>query len=73
MWFYETSYGTFSIRRREDGRYVCFFEDEALESHESPQACAYALGSGTCTWPSVGDPSLLGVPEELSAWRRARS
>jgi hypothetical protein len=70
MWFFETRRGTFAIRLRSDGRYVLMFDDDVLESHDSPDSAALAAGTGNCTWPWIGDPVTFGVPSEIMRWRR---
>jgi len=47
---------------------VLVFDNETLEHHASPEAAAEALANGTCFWPSAGDPSQLGIPEDVSDW-----
>jgi hypothetical protein len=48
--------------------FVLVFDNETLEHHASPEAAAEALANGTCFWPSAGDPSQLGIPEDVSDW-----
>lgn len=70
---FETPKGLFALQRRADGMWVTMFESEALEPHITPEKAAHALASGEGVWPSCGDPSVLGIPDELSGWRRVRS
>jgi hypothetical protein len=72
-WSFRTKPGTFYIRPRNDGGgFQSFFEDEALDSDNSPDDCAFGLAAGTGTWPSCGDPSLLGIPSDPRKWNRLR-
>ena len=70
-WIYKTRAGLAEIRP-EWGGVVLVFDDEALEHHASAEAAAEALANGTCFWPSAGDPSKLGIPEELGEWTFVR-
>jgi hypothetical protein len=72
-WSFKTTRGTFYVQPRHDGRFQYFFEEEALESHSSPEDCAFALAAGTGTWPSCGDPSELGIPSDLRKWTKIRT
>lgn len=70
---YATKRGTFRITQRADGRWTLWFKDEALENHPSAQSAAEAVADGGCFWPSIGDPSELGIPEDVSEWERSRA
>ncbi|MDD1522633.1 hypothetical protein DCG74_00050 [Bradyrhizobium sp. WBAH42] len=48
------------------------FGGEALGHYASPSSAAEDLANGTCSWPSNGDPSNLGIPENISEWQRVR-
>ena len=72
-WSFKSTRGLFYVRPRDDGRFQYFFEEEALESQSSPEDCAFALASGTGTWPSCGDPSALGIPSDLRKWTKIRT
>lgn len=67
-WQHRTGLGIFFIMPRNDGRFTLMFENEALESHHSPESAAQEVAGGHCYWPSIGNPSRLGIPEELSEW-----
>lgn len=71
-WVYNTAEGLAEIVASPRCGYTLIFDGDALEWHASPHSAAEALANGTCSWPSFGDPSELGVPEEISGWRRAR-
>ncbi len=51
----------------------CHFEDEFFDGpFPTPQSAAEDIANGHTAWPSCGDPSRLGVPDDLSAWRCVR-
>jgi hypothetical protein len=63
--------GTFWLRQR-NSRWHAYFEDEDLGSyHSALSACADLVGGHTY-WPSCGDPSVLGLSDELSEWQAHR-
>lgn len=70
---FATPKGLFALQRRKDGMWVTMFENEALEPHKTPERAAHALSSGEGVTPSCGNTSSLGIPAELSAWRRVRA
>lgn len=65
---YRTRVGTFRIAQQPDGRWQALFEDEALGSYATPQQAIEDLAGGYTFWPSCGDPSQFGLPEELAGW-----
>jgi hypothetical protein len=66
-WTFETPRGRFMIAPQDD-RFVVFFDDETLGSyHTAPQALG-DLVSGSGAWPSIGNPALLALPDDLSEW-----
>jgi hypothetical protein len=67
-WVYRTRAGLAQIVPDRGGGFMLIFDDEALEHHASPGAAAEALANGTSFWPSAGDPSRLGIPEDISDW-----
>lgn len=67
-WIFKTRAGVAEIIPQGRGSFVLMFDEEALETHTSPAAAAEALANGTCFWPSAGDPSQLGIPEEIGEW-----
>lgn len=72
FWF-KTRKGTFRIVRDGD-RWRPVFEDEVLMgSYPSPQHALDDLARGSTDWPSCGDPSELGLPEEISDWHFRRN
>ena len=70
---FRTRKGMFAVQQRDDGHWITMFENEALEPHETAEKAAHALSSGEGVWPSCGDTSEFGIPEELSGWRRVLS
>jgi hypothetical protein len=66
-WIFKTRAGLAQVIRVPRG-YDLVFDDEILESHASAASAAEALANGTCFWPSAGDPSELGIPEDISEW-----
>jgi hypothetical protein len=70
-WIIKTRKGLAEIVPQQGG-FALLFDGEALEHHASPGATAEALANGTCFWPSAGDPSKFGIPEELGEWTFVR-
>lgn len=67
-WEFKTRRGTFRVVPERSGRFQAMFEGEGLGSYPNPQSAAEELASGATFWPSFGDPSGLGIPEDLSQW-----
>jgi hypothetical protein len=67
-WIFKTRAGLAEIIPQGGGSFVLVFDGEALENHTSPAAAAEALANGTCFWPSAGDPTHFGIPEEVGEW-----
>ncbi|EPD40871.1 hypothetical protein HMPREF9702_03440 [Delftia acidovorans CCUG 15835] len=63
-----TRRGTFWIALQADGRWHIVFEGGSLDPHGDPQTAAEELANGYCTWPWFGDPSTLGISEDLGDW-----
>lgn len=70
-WIFPTRAGMAEIIPQSGG-FVLVFDGDALEHHGSAEAAAEALANGTCTWPSAGDPSKFGIPEEIGDWTFVR-
>ena len=68
-WEYKSSVGAFRIVQREEG-FQLLFEDEALGYYHDPLFALDDLVGGFCTWPSIGDPSKLRIPDDLKEWHR---
>jgi hypothetical protein len=67
-WIYRTRAGLAEIIPERGGGFVLVFDEERLEHHGTREAAAEALANGTCFWPSAGDPSRLGIPEDVDEW-----
>lgn len=65
---YKTRHGTAVIQKQPDGRWMLLFEGEGLGIYQNPSVAAEEFANGYCTWPSAGDPTPWGVPEELDGW-----
>jgi hypothetical protein len=68
-WVFRTHTGQAQIVPTPKG-FAIVFAGETLEYHASPAAAAEALANGTCFWPSAGDPSKTGIPEDIGEWQR---
>lgn len=70
---------TFSHRTRKGTFYISpgfggwsiMFDGDNLGTYATPQQAAEDLANGYCSWPSFGNPSGLGIPEDLSFWQRS--
>jgi hypothetical protein len=67
-WVFKTRAGLAEIIPQPGGSFALVFDEETLENHASSAAAAEALANGTCFWPSSGDTSGLGIPEEIGGW-----
>ncbi|NOJ46047.1 hypothetical protein [Bradyrhizobium archetypum] len=68
-WVYRTRAGQAQIVPTPKG-YALVFDGEPLGHYASPASAAEELANGTCHWPSAGNPSDMGIPEELDEWIR---
>ncbi len=68
QWEFLTPLGAFRIMPRDDGRFDLVFEAEGLGGYYSPEQALEDLVGGSCFWPSIGDPTKLGIPDDLSDW-----
>ncbi len=66
-WEFHAEPGAFRIVPKDD-RYMLMFEAEALDSYGTPQQALDDLIAGTCTWPTMGSPARLELPDDLSEW-----
>ncbi len=65
---FRTRAGTFRIKREGD-RWRPYFEEEKLMgTYLSPQHAVDDLAIGATDWPSCGDPSELGISDDISDW-----
>lgn len=67
---FRTRRGVFTIKP-DAGMFALWFEDE--KHHHSPSNAAAAVADGGCIWPSFGDTSRLGIPEEIADWSFVRT
>lgn len=67
-WIFKTRKGLAEIVPQRGGSFTLLFDGQALEEHSSQMAAADALANGTCYWPSFGNPTGLGIPEDISEW-----
>jgi len=65
---YKSRAGLFSIDLHADGRWHVIWQDDDLGSFHSAQLALADLVGGHTHWPACGDPSLLGMPDQLSYW-----
>jgi hypothetical protein len=71
--WYRTRAGVFRIVR-DGAKWRPMLEDEVLMGrYDSPQSALDDLAHGHTDWPSCGDPSELGLPEEIDGWEHRRS
>lgn len=70
---YPTRKGTFHIVSRHGMWQLYFGSDNIDGPFVSPHAAAEAVAGGTCAWPDFGDPSSLGISDDISDWRSSRS
>ena len=64
---FKTRVGAFSIIPN-GNRWNAKFADEALGNYASAEQALGDLEGGHTDWPSCGDPSRFGLPDELSEW-----
>lgn len=68
---YNTAQGLFVIFHNQ-GLWHIWFDGEVIDgNYHTAQGAAEDLANGHCAWPSFGDPSALGIPEDLDEWMRA--
>lgn len=68
---FNTQKGLFVIFQNQHGWNIWFDGDVIDGPFQTAQAAAEDLSNGHCGWPSFGDPSTLGIPEDISEWMRA--
>jgi hypothetical protein len=72
LFFFKTRVGTFYIAEH-NGRFHPVFDDESLGSYGTAQQAAEDLAGGHTFSISGGiDSSTLGIPEDVSEWKRLR-
>ena len=67
-----TRAGLFKIVQERNGRWQAMYQDEGLGSYATAQQTAEDLAGGHTFWPSCGDPSLFGIPEDITEWELVR-
>jgi hypothetical protein len=67
-YMHKTRVGPFTIELRRDGRWHVIWDGEDLGSYATPQTALDDLVGGHTYWPSCGDPSTLGMSDELAEW-----
>ena len=66
---FNTARGPFFILyNQRTGKWEIHHDNDCLDSYPTPQTAAEDLAGGYCTWPASGDPSSLGISEDLSDW-----
>lgn len=70
---FKTKVGDFHILQRQDGNWHPMFQDEDLGPYQTAQHALDDLAGGHTYWPSCGDPSQYGLPDELSEWELVRA
>lgn len=69
--YWRTSKGLFFIVPANNGWRI-YHDDEYLDGpFPSAQAAAEDLAHGHSAWPSFGNPSQLGIPDQIEEWHRA--
>lgn len=66
--WYRTRAGVFWIERLSNGWSPRFEEEVLMGLYPSAQHALDDLAGGYTDWPPCGDPSELGLPEEIGAW-----
>ncbi len=72
MWKYESPIGSLYIKELENKRYGFFYNENLIESSDSPQAEAnnvYMHCTGLFEWDSL-DGTVFDVPNDLSEWEK---
>jgi len=70
---YSTRVGEFRIAPSAAGWHAWHGDDCFDGPYPTAQALAEDLANGHTAWPSCGDPSRLGIPEDLGSWELIRS
>lgn len=70
-YLHTTRAGTFGIRLHAQG-WMLELDDDVLDGpYRTPQHAVDEVAAGHCRWPSSGDTSGLGIPDDLDDWRKA--
>ena len=66
-YWWNATHGTFRIVF--DGRkWGVWFNDDCLGAYDELMTAFEDLLGGHTTWPAQGNPSTMGLPDDLSAW-----
>lgn len=60
--------GAFWIKLASDGLWHVMHQDDSLGAYSDPSSAAEEVANGYTYWPSSGDTSHLGLPEDISDW-----
>ena len=71
FWF-KTRAGIFLIKADGDCWTPWFEEERLMGRYSTPQRALDDLAGGTTDWPSCGDPSEMGLPDEIDRWQVKR-
>ncbi len=71
-WEFETRKGVFRIVPH-GAAFRVMFEGEALGDYRSSVQALEDLVGGSTFWPSCGNPTKLGISDELDEWTFVRS
>lgn len=67
---YCTRAGTFLLIPSQRG-WMAWFGDDCFDGpFRTAKAAAEDIANGHSAWPSCGDPSALGIPEDIGEWER---
>lgn len=73
QYVWRTRHGTFRIQQTPRG-WVPTFDGEPLSSgYRTPQEALDELAGGHTDWPSCGDPSTMGLSDDLADWEPIRA
>jgi len=70
---FETSAGVFRIAQVHGGWGIWFEDQRLMGRYPSPQTALDDLASGSTDWPSCGDPSKLGIDDNIDQWESSMS
>lgn len=70
IWQHRTRKGIFYIRLMPSGLFGIIFDDECLGEYPHPAQSAHEIANGLSFLPNFGDPTELGIPEDLDDWER---
>jgi hypothetical protein len=73
MYVYRSRAGYFQIEQRGRNWQLCHGDDCFDGPYDTPDAALEELVNGYSAWPSCGDPSTLGLPDDLSDWELIRA